>query len=55
VDSPSGELFGVHDRNAQQALSAAPLVLKLAVDNPFRGVDLFQTEGRGLVVRYGEV
>ena len=44
-----GELFGVYGRNAQTALSAAPLELKLTVDNPFRGVDFFETEEGGLV------
>jgi hypothetical protein len=37
-------------RNAQSALSAAPLVLKLTVDNPFRGLDFFETP-EGLLVR----
>jgi len=32
------------------ALSAAPLELKLKVDNPFRGLDFFETDG-GLVAR----
>ena len=45
-----GELFGVYGRNAQAALSAAPLTLKLAVDNPLRGVDLFEDEDGSLVV-----
>jgi len=45
-----GELYGVYRRNAQAALSAAPLTLKLAVDNPLRGVDLFETEDGELVV-----
>jgi hypothetical protein len=31
--SDAGELFGVYARNAQTALSAAPLELKLTVDN----------------------
>jgi hypothetical protein len=35
--SESGELFGVYGRNAQQALSAAPLKLTLSADNPFPG------------------
>lgn len=51
--SPSGELFGVYGRNAQQALSAAPLKLTLSTDNPLREVDLFETEGGGLRVRDG--
>ncbi len=46
----AGELFGVYGRNAQAALSAAPLELKLRIDNPFRGLDFFETDG-GLVVR----
>jgi hypothetical protein len=32
-------------------LSAAPLILKLSVDNPFRGVDFFETAEGGLLVR----
>jgi hypothetical protein len=51
--SDTGELFGVYRRNAQPALSAAPLKLTLSADNPFREVDLFETEGGGLVVRDG--
>ena len=48
--SPTGELFGVYGRNAQQALSATPLELKLTTDNPLRGLDFFETnEGRLLV------
>jgi hypothetical protein len=39
----AGELFGVYGRNAQTALSAAPLELKLTVDNPFRGLEFFET------------
>jgi hypothetical protein len=46
----AGELFGVYVRNAQQALSAAPLKLTLSVDNPFAGMDLFETDGGGLEV-----
>ena len=49
--SESGELFGVYRRNAQEALSAAPLELTLSTDNPFRGLDLFETQGGGLIVR----
>ena len=41
----------VYGRNAQEALSAAPVVLKLTTDNPFRGMDLFETDEGGLVVR----
>jgi hypothetical protein len=48
--SESGELFGVYRRNAQEALSAAPLKLTLSVDNPLRGIDLFDEDG-GLVAR----
>jgi hypothetical protein len=48
--SDAGELLGVYGRNAQSALSAAPLVLKLTVDNPFRGLDFFETP-EGLLVR----
>ena len=44
-------LFGVYGRNAQSALSAASLELKLRVDNPFRGLDFFEMEDGGLVVR----
>ena len=47
----AGELFGVYGRNAQSALSAAPLELKLRVDNPFRGLDFFETDEGGLMVR----
>jgi hypothetical protein len=47
----AGELFGVYGRNAQSALSAALLELKLRVDNPFRGLDFFETDDGGLVVR----
>jgi hypothetical protein len=46
----AGELFGVYGRNARSALSAAPLELKLRVDNPFRSLDFFETES-GLMVR----
>jgi hypothetical protein len=49
--SDDGELFGVYARNAQTALSAAPLELKLNVDSPFRGVDFFETAQGGLLVR----
>jgi hypothetical protein len=49
--SDAGELFGVYGRNAQAALSAAPLELKLTVDNPFRGLDFFETAEGGLLVR----
>jgi hypothetical protein len=49
--SDGGELFGVYARNAQTALSAAPLELKLTVDNPFREVDFFETGEGGLQVR----
>jgi hypothetical protein len=38
-------------RNAQTALSAAPLELKLTVDGRFRGVDFFETDEGGLPVR----
>jgi len=49
--SDDGDLFGVYGRNAQAALSAAPLVLKLTAENPFRGVDFFEDEDGGLLVR----
>ena len=49
--SDAGELFGVYGRNAQTALSAAPLELKLTIDNPFRGLDFFETTEGGLLVR----
>jgi hypothetical protein len=49
--SEDGELVEVYGRNAQQALSAAPLELKLTVDNPFRGFDFFETDEGGLLVR----
>lgn len=49
--SPTGELFGVYGRNAQQALSAAPLELKLTTDNPLRGLDFFETDEGRLLVR----
>ena len=49
--SPTGELFGVFGRNAQQALSAAPLELKLTTDNPLRGLDFFETDEGRLLVR----
>jgi hypothetical protein len=45
-----GNLFGVYGRNGQAVLSAAPLMMKLTVDNPFRGVDFFETEEGGLVI-----
>jgi hypothetical protein len=48
--SESGELFGVYRRNAQETLSAAPLKLTLAVDNPLRGIDFFE-EDDGLKAR----
>jgi hypothetical protein len=41
----------VYGRNAQAALSAAPLELKLAIDNPFCGFDFFETAEGGLLVR----
>jgi hypothetical protein len=41
----------VYGRNAQTALSAAPLELKLTVDNPFRELDFFETAEGGLLVR----
>jgi hypothetical protein len=49
--SDGGQLFGVYGRNAQTALSAAPLELRLTVDNPFRGFDFFETAEGGLLVR----
>jgi hypothetical protein len=50
--SPSGELFGVYGRNGQEAMSAAPLELTLSIDNPFKGVDLFESESGRLLVRH---
>ena len=50
ASSSDGQLFGVYGRNAQVAMSAAPLELKLTTDNPFRGVDFFETDEGGLVV-----
>jgi hypothetical protein len=47
----SGELFGVYGRNGQEALSAAPLKVTLALDNPYKGMDLFETDSGGLEVR----
>jgi hypothetical protein len=47
----AGQLFGGYGRNAQTALSAAPLELKLSLDNPFRGLDFFETAEGGLLVR----
>jgi hypothetical protein len=49
--SEAGELFGVYRRNAQEALSAAPLKLIFSVDNPFKGMDFFEIAGGGLEVR----
>ncbi len=49
--SDDGRLFGVYGRNAQTALSAAPLELKLSVGNPFRGLDFFETADGRLTVR----
>jgi hypothetical protein len=49
--SEDGQLFGVHGRNAQVALSAPPLVLKPTTANPFRGLDFFETDEGGLLVR----
>jgi len=49
--SDDEDLFGVYGRNAQAALSAAPLMLKLTSDNPFRGVDFFEDADGGLLVR----
>jgi len=40
----------VYARNGQAVLSAAPLMLKLTVDNPFHSVDFFETEDGGLVI-----
>jgi hypothetical protein len=34
----------VYRRNAQAALSAAPLKLTLSVDNPLRGIDFFEKD-----------
>ena len=48
--SEAGELFGVYRRNAQEALSTAPLTLTLSVDNPLRGIDFFE-ENAGLMAR----
>jgi hypothetical protein len=48
--SDDGDLFGVYARNGQAVLSAAPLMMKLTVDNPFRGVDFFETDDGGLVI-----
>ena len=48
--SDDGDLFGVYARNGQAVLSAAPLMMKLTDDNPFRGVDFFETEEGGLVI-----
>ena len=45
-----GELFGVYGRNAQAAMSAAPLVLKLTSDNPLRGVDFFEGDDGALLL-----
>ncbi len=39
------------DPGAQTALSAPPLELKLAVDNPFRGFDFFETADGWWLVR----
>jgi hypothetical protein len=49
--SQSGELSGIYGRNAQTALSAAPLELRLTIDNSFRGLDVFETAEGGLQVR----
>jgi hypothetical protein len=48
--SDDGDLFGVYGRNGQAVLSAAPLMLKPTVDNPFRGVDFFETGDGGLAI-----
>jgi len=48
--SNHGDLFGVYGHNAQAAMSAAPRVLKLTTDNPFRGLDFFETDEGGLVI-----
>lgn len=33
-------------------MSAAPLELTLSIDNPFKGVDLFESESGRLLVRH---
>jgi len=48
--SDDGHLFGVYERNAQAALSAALLELKLIIDT-FRGFDLCETPEGTLFVR----
>jgi hypothetical protein len=50
LHSDDGHLFGVYGRNAQTALSAALLVLKLIIDT-FRGFDLCETPEGTLFVR----
>jgi hypothetical protein len=37
-------------RERPGGFSAAPLMLKLTVENPFRGVDFFETDNGGLVI-----
>ena len=44
-----GDLFAVYGRNAQSAMSAAPLVIRPTSDNALRGVDFTETEDGRLV------
>ena len=48
--SDDGDLFGIYGRNAQAAMSAAPLMLKLSNDNPLRGVDFFEGDDGSLSI-----
>jgi hypothetical protein len=45
-----GDLFAVYGRNGQAAMSAAPLMLKLSIDNPLRGVDFFEGDDGSLLI-----
>ena len=45
-----GDLFAVYGRNAQSAMSAAPLVIKPTFDNPLRGIDFAETEDGKLMI-----
>jgi hypothetical protein len=49
--SDAGEFFGVYARTRKPRSQPAARELKLTVDNPFRGVDFFETAESGLLVR----
>ncbi len=44
------ETYSTRTGETDRRCSAVPLILKLSVDNPFRGVDFFETDDGGLVI-----